>query len=158
MSISWCLLVKWSVLKNKRWRLSSQPHGGWIPWCGWATSAPDAMLRSGTCTERVIRHWNGQSKELVELLSLEVFKSHGDVALREVGSGDMLRLDVVVLEVSSMILWSSLWSYDPWWYSCFRAEIPSIWGLAVTWTICWLVPVFVHLVLFKTISIFHLAL
>lgn len=66
------------------------------------------MLRSGTCTERVIRHWNGQSKELVELLSLEGFKSHGDVALREVGSGDMLRLDVVVLEVSSMILWSSL--------------------------------------------------
>jgi len=35
----------------------------------------------------MIVHWHWLSLEVVELLSLEVFKEHGDVALRDVVSG-----------------------------------------------------------------------
>ena len=37
--------------------------------------------------ERVGMHWNGLPWEMVESPSLEVFQSHGDVALRVVVSG-----------------------------------------------------------------------
>ena len=33
------------------------------------------------------RHWNRLSREMMEPLSLEVFKKHGDVALRDMVSG-----------------------------------------------------------------------
>ena len=46
--------------------------------------------------------WHRMPREVVESLSLQVFKNHGDVALRDVVSGHgggQLGLDLVILEV-----------------------------------------------------------
>jgi len=40
-------------------------------------------IRKNLCTERVIRHWNRLPREVVESLSLEVFKKRADMALQD---------------------------------------------------------------------------
>ena len=51
-----------------------------------------------------MRHWQRLLREVVESPPLEVFKDHGDVALRDVVSGhgkDELGLGLVIIEVFS---------------------------------------------------------
>jgi len=53
-------------------------------------------------SERVSGHWHRLPKGVVGLLPLELFKDHGEGALRDVVSGhgeDGLGLDSVILEI-----------------------------------------------------------
>ena len=44
-------------------------------------------MRKNFLSEIVVMNWNGLPREVVEPLSMEVLKKHGDLALRDMVSG-----------------------------------------------------------------------
>ena len=79
-------------------------------------------IRKTFCSERVVMQWHRLPRKVMESLSLEVLKNHGDVALRNMISGhggDGLGLDLVILQLfsnlnDSVILCTRIWGQLGW--------------------------------------------
>jgi len=63
------------------------PHGdGALPLETNTNSSFKLAIRNNFVSKRAVRHWHSLPREMVESPSLEMFKNHGDVALRDVVS------------------------------------------------------------------------
>ena len=78
------------------------------------SSAQCMDIRKNFFSERAVMH--RLPREVMESPSLEVSENCGDVALRDVGSGDGLGSDLVILVVFFFFFYSFFYYYFLFWY------------------------------------------
>jgi len=97
-------------------------------------------IRNNFFFQRVARHWYRLPREMVESLSLEVFQSHGDVALGGMVSGHGGEgWGWTWGSWNSFPTLMNLWFYDsmiPLSLFSYRAKIRRFGGKADTWHLC----------------------